>query len=142
MDQQINAQILAGEITALTIDTSVFERASLALESGLLAQLEQFRESDFELVIASTVGNEVKRHLAKNATDATKSLRNALVQTAKHQALSTVHQEELNALSKVAAADDEARARKRFDDWAERVGADVIHEDDFASIGEVMRRSS
>ncbi|KDP84216.1 hypothetical protein CF70_021220 [Cupriavidus sp. SK-3] len=140
MDEQINNQILAGEITALTIDTSIFEKNSLALESGLLAQLEQFRKSEFELVLANTVANEVKRHLAKNATDATKALRTALTHTAKHRALSSAHQEELTALSNLAAADDDARARKRFDDWAQRVGADVIHEDEFASIGEIMRR--
>lgn len=140
MDEKINNQILAGEITALTIDTSIFEKNSLALESGLLAQLEQFRDSNFELVIANTVANEVKRHLAKNATDATKALRTALVHTAKHRALSSAHQEKLTELSNLAASDDDARARKRFDDWAQRVGADVIHEDDFASIGEVMRR--
>lgn len=140
MDEKINNQILAGEITALTIDTSIFEKNGLALESGLLAQLEQFRVSEFELVIANTVANEVKRHLAKNATDATRALRTALTHTAKHRALSSTHQEELSALSNLAASDDDARARKRFDDWAQRVGADIIHEDIFASIGEVMRR--
>lgn len=140
MDEKINNQILAGEITALTIDTSIFEKNGLALESGLLAQLEQFQKNDFELVIANTVANEVKRHLAKNATDATKTLRTALAHTTKHRALSSAHQEELTALSNLAAADDDARARQRFDDWAQRVGADVIHENEFASIGEVMRR--
>lgn len=140
MNEKINNQILAGQITALTIDTSIFEKNSLVLESGLLAQLEQFRESEFELVIANTVANEVKRHLAKNATDATKALRTALAHTAKHRALSSTHQEELTALSNLATADDDVRARKRFADWAERVGAEVIHEDKFASIGEVMRR--
>lgn len=140
MDEKINNQILAGEITALTIDTSIFEKNSLALESGLLAQLEQFRHSDFELVIANTVANEVKRHLAKNATDATRALRSALVHTAKHQALSSAYQEKLTELSNLAAAGDDARARKRFDDWIQHVGADIIHEDEFASIGEVMRR--
>lgn len=140
MDEKINDLILAGEITALTIDTSIFERNSLALEGGLLAQLEQFREGEFELVIANTVASEVKRHLAKNATDATKALRTALAHTAKHRALSSAHQEELTALANLAVADDDARARKRFDDWAQQVGANVIHEDEFASIGEVMRR--
>ncbi|MEV8470515.1 PIN domain-containing protein [Ralstonia sp. UNC404CL21Col] len=140
MDEKINNQILAGDITALTIDTSIFEKNGLALESGLLAQLEQFRESEFELVIANTVANEVKRHLAKNATDATKALRTALTHTAKHRALSSEHQEELTALSALAIADDDVRARKRFDDWAQRVGAEVILENEFASIGEVMRR--
>lgn len=140
MDERIYNRILAGEITALTIDTSIFEKNSLALESGLLAQLDQFRESEFELVIANTVANEVKRHLTKNATDATKSLRTALAHTAKHRALSSTHQEELTALSNLAASDDAARARKRFDDWVQRVGADILHEEEFASIGEVMRR--
>lgn len=140
MDERINDLILAGEIAALTIDTSIFERNGLALESGLLAQLEQFRDSEFEFVIANTVASEVKRHLAKNATDATKALCAALVHTAKHRALSSAHQEELTALSNLAIADDDARARKRFDDWAQRVGANVIHEDEFALIGEVMRR--
>lgn len=140
MDEKINNQILAGQITALTIDTSIFEKNGLALESGLLAQLEQFRESEFELVIANTVADEVKRHLAKNASDATKALRTALTHTAKHRALSSMHQEELTALSSVAAADVDARARQRFDEWAERVGADVIREAEFASIADVMRR--
>lgn len=140
MDEKINNQILAGEITALTIDTSIFDRNSLALESGLLAQLEHVRKGEFELVIAKAVANEVKRHLAKNATDATKALRTALANTAKHQALSSVHQEELVALSNRAASDVDVRARKRFDDWAERVRAEIVNEDDYASIGEVMRR--
>jgi len=140
VDEKINDLIHAGEITALTIDTSVFERNSLALESGLLAQLEQFRESEFEFVIANTVASEVKRHLAKNATDATKALRTALAHTAKHRALSSAHQEELTALSNLAAADDDARARKRFDDWVRRAGVNLIHEGEFGSIGEVMRR--
>lgn len=140
MDEKISNQILAGEITALTIDTSIFEKNGLALESGLLAQLEQFRNSEFELVIANTVANEVKRHLVKNATDATKALRIALVHTAKHQALSSTHQEQLTDLSNLATADDDRRARKRFEDWVQHVGANVIHEDAFASIGEVMRR--
>jgi len=140
MDERIYNRILAGEITALTIDTSIFEKNSLALESGLLAQLDQFRESEFELVIANTVANEVKRHLTKNATDATKSLRTALAHTAKHRALSSTRQEELTALSNLAASDDAARASKRFDDWVQLVGADILHEEEFASIGEVMRR--
>lgn len=137
MDQSIHDQILAGEITALTIDTSVFEKNGLALESGLLAQLVQFQGSDIALVIPNTVANEVKRHLARNAADATKALRNALQSVARHQAVSTAHQTQLDALIGDAIKNDEQRARSRFDEWAERVGVEVIDEADFASIGEV-----
>lgn len=38
MDDEIREQIIAGEILAVTLDTSTFERHGLALESGLLAQ--------------------------------------------------------------------------------------------------------
>ncbi|WP_186142532.1 PIN domain-containing protein [Burkholderia gladioli] len=140
MDQSIHDQILAGEITALSIDTSVFEKNGLALESGLLAQLVQFRGSDIALIIPNTVANEVKRHVARNATDATKALRNALQTVARHQAVSAAHQTQLDALAGDAIKDDEERARSRFDDWAARVGVEVIDAADFASIGEVMRR--
>jgi hypothetical protein len=140
MDERINNQILSGEITALTIDTSIFERNSLALENGLLAQLEQFQASEFELVIANTVANEVKRHLKKNASDSTKALRTALAHTAKHRAFSSMHQEELTALSNLAALNDVTRVCNRFDEWVQRVGANILNEDEYASIGEVMRR--
>lgn len=63
MDENIHALIASGEITALTLDTSIFERAGLAMEAGLLAQIEQFRGSEIRLVVASVVANEVRRHL-------------------------------------------------------------------------------
>lgn len=140
MDQKIHDQILAGDITALTIDTSVFEKNGLALEGGLLAQLAQFRGSDIAVVIPNTVANEVKRHLARNAADATKALRSALQTVVRHKAVSTAHQEQLEVLIEEATQNDDQRARRRFDEWAERVGIVVIDEAEFASIGEVMRR--
>ncbi|MCO4882355.1 hypothetical protein VOI32_37785 [Paraburkholderia caribensis] len=85
MNERIHAQIASGEIAALTLDTSIFERAGLALESGLLAQLVQFRNSDIKLVLAGTVANEVRRHLVENAEKAMAALHAALRETARHQ---------------------------------------------------------
>ncbi|MCI1150435.1 PIN domain-containing protein [Stenotrophomonas maltophilia] len=139
MDDEIRDQIVTAKISALTLDTSVFERNGLAMESGLLAQMEQFNESNIELLIANTVANEVKRHLAKHATDTTKALRNALAQSIKHRVLSSSDQDELTALITRISTKDDERARRRFDDWCSVVGAQVIQERDFASISEIMR---
>lgn len=140
MDERIHAQIIAGEITALTLDTSIFERAGLAMESGLLAQLGQFREGDIRLVIASVVANEVRRHLAENAEKAAGALQNALRETGRHQALPAEVQRQLADAVDAASAETGSRARQRFDDWVARVGATVLDEAEFASIAEVMRR--
>lgn len=140
MDERIHAQIIAGEITALTLDTSIFERAGLAMESGLLAQLGQFRDGDIRLVIASVVASEVRRHLAENAEKAVGALQNALRETGRHQALPAEVQRQLADAVDAASEEIGSRARQRFDDWVARVGATVLDEAKFASIAEVMRR--
>lgn len=139
MDEDISAKILAGDIAALSIDTSVFDGQGLALESGLFAQLAQFRDSDVELVIANTVANEIRRHLVHNATKATRELSSALHETARQRALDPVAQKSLEELAEAASAGDEARALQRFDDWAKRCGAQILSEE-HADIVEVMRR--
>ena len=128
MDERIHAQIVAGEITALTLDTSIFDRAGLAMEAGLLAQLSQFRDSDIRLVIASTVANEVRRHLAENAEKATGALQNALRDTGRHQALPAAVQQQVAEAVDAASMETRNRACQRFDDWVARVGATVLNE--------------
>ncbi|CAE6861833.1 hypothetical protein R75465_07706 [Paraburkholderia aspalathi] len=146
MNERIHAQIVSGEIAALTIDTSIFERAGLALESGLLAQLVQFRKSDIKLVLAGTVANEVRRHLAGNAEKAMAALQMALRETARHQVLPGDLQQRMMKDVEVVndgealSARTRNQARQRFDHWVEWVRATVIDEAEFASIGEVMRR--
>ncbi|WP_186027363.1 PIN domain-containing protein [Burkholderia gladioli] len=140
MDKHIHTQILTGEIAALSLDTSIFERAGLALESGLLAQLTQFRDSDVELVIASTVANEVRRHLARNATEATKALRSALQETSRHRALAQEFQQQLEALAQASATGEVERASQRLDTWVERSGAQILAESDYVTVRELMRR--
>lgn len=140
MDERIHAQIVAGDISALTLDTSIFERAGLAMEAGLLAQLEQFRESDIRLVVASVVAYEVRRHLAENAEKSVGALQNALREAGRHQALPAAVQHQLAAAVEADSAETRSRAQQRFDDWVARVGATILDEAEFAVIGDVMRR--
>lgn len=51
--------------SALTIDTSIFERNGLKLNKGLLAQLHQFKDNPINLVLSDIVYLELKSHLNK-----------------------------------------------------------------------------
>jgi hypothetical protein len=48
---------------AITIDTNTFIQSGLALETGLLAQLEQFKDAPVDLVLSEIVTREVLKHL-------------------------------------------------------------------------------
>jgi len=138
MDENIHALIASGEITALTLDTSIFERAGLAMEAGLLAQIEQFRGSEIRLVVASVVANEVRRHLAENAEKSVSSLQNALRETGRQQALPVAVQQLLTTAVEEVSTATRNRAQQRFDDWATRAGVTILNEAEFASIADVM----
>ncbi|HEM7146119.1 TPA: DUF4935 domain-containing protein [Providencia stuartii] len=50
---------------ALCIDTSIFIKNGLTLDKGLLRRLEQFKDSNIELVIPDIIIEELKKHLLK-----------------------------------------------------------------------------
>jgi len=52
---QVEELPLATDCNALTIDTNIFSNAGYGIEGGLLAQLEQFENSDVDLVFSDIV---------------------------------------------------------------------------------------
>jgi hypothetical protein len=68
------------EYDAITIDTTIFDRFGLRLESGLFEKLQQFKHGKVQLIFSDIILGEVKSHLlseikkAKHkVTSATKS---------------------------------------------------------------------
>ncbi|EOV8088556.1 PIN domain-containing protein [Providencia rettgeri] len=50
---------------ALCVDTSIFINHGLTLNKGLLKRLDQFKDSNIELVIPDIIIEELKKHLLK-----------------------------------------------------------------------------
>jgi len=59
---------------AITLDTSIFDRNRLRLESGLLAQLAQFKDGTADFVLSEYVVRELHRHILKQTSDAKDAL--------------------------------------------------------------------
>jgi predicted nucleic acid-binding protein len=72
--------VRAGQFGAITLDTSIFDAQGLKLESGLLKQLEQFRDSSTKLIISEIVKEEVLSHLTKKTKDAKREIEKSLKQ--------------------------------------------------------------
>lgn len=64
--------------SALTIDTSIFEKNGLKLNKGLLAQLHQFKDNQINLVLSDIVYLELKSHLNKKEKETKSKIELAL----------------------------------------------------------------
>lgn len=73
--EEIKQEIAEGLITAITLDTSIFDASQNGFENGALSQLKQFLGSDTSLVISDVVEGEVKAHVIRNAHDAEAKVR-------------------------------------------------------------------
>ena len=63
---------------AITIDTSIFDNNGIALERGLLNQLDQFKDSPVQILISEIIDNEVTAHLTDKIKDARSKIEKAL----------------------------------------------------------------
>ncbi|MGE4319337.1 MAG: PIN domain-containing protein [Deferribacterales bacterium] len=109
---------------AIAIDTSVFIKYGLNLESGLLKQLGQFKNTSVDVIISDIVEKEVLKHLSKNIRDAQEQLNKALNESKRNKILSEKYVE--NILSQLAESSAEAMAKNRFESFKESVGLIVI----------------
>ncbi|MHC5719981.1 MAG: PIN domain-containing protein, partial [Nostoc sp.] len=81
---QLKNLVRAGQFKAITLDTSIFDAQGLRLESGLLKQLEQFRDSSTRLILSELVREEITSHLIQKARDAQKEIEKSLKQAKEH----------------------------------------------------------
>lgn len=110
---------------AITIDSSIFLKLGLNLESGLLAQLAQFKDGPTDLVLSEVVEREVFKHLRLNGKAARDGALNSL---AKVEALFLAEDEKLAQIvaAKEAIEDPGEVAKKRFARFIASTGADTV----------------
>ena len=75
---EIRSAVIAKEIRAVSIDTSIFDGKQRGLEFGLLKRVRQFKNSDVSFVLSDVVERELEAHLRKDATEAETSLHKVL----------------------------------------------------------------
>ena len=79
-DEKLKALLAEGRITAISIDTNIFDKKGLQLNSAILQAFAGLQDRRFSFVLSGTVAKEVLAHLEKAAADALKSAKKAIGQ--------------------------------------------------------------
>ncbi len=75
---EIKAEIAAGGIRAIALDTTIFEKSHNRFEHAPLSQLKQFLGSAVRFLISDVVAGEVRAHVIRDAKEAEASVRAAM----------------------------------------------------------------
>lgn len=127
---ELKAAIAAGEIHAVSIDTVVFDAKGKTFHHPVLRRLDQFKQSDVEVVIADVIAHEMKAHLREAATETQRALKEA--QQAFKEALRAhnkrwrLEESDEEGADLLIGADSAAFAESEFSEFLNNVGGKVL----------------
>jgi len=124
---------------AFLIDTSIFDRYGLRLESGLLGELRQFKDSPVDFVFPDVVRGEVVAHLEKNIKVAKLSLEKAINKAGDNLFFDGSNLEAAKKLL-IENSEIEDLAVLRVDNFVKSTGALEIDCGRYVSISEVLSK--
>ena len=77
-DEQITALLAENRITAISVDTNIFDQKRLQLNSGSMKALAGLKDRPFRFLMSDTVAKEVIAHLEKAATEALQTAKRSI----------------------------------------------------------------
>ncbi len=126
MVKAIRAQMRAGEIKAISVDTCIVERGGFRLESGILKRLEQFQKSDLQLVLSEITVKELIRRITKETDEARNKLKTGLNEARKYFQLDDKKYAEI--ISEVTNDDGSHEiAEARVRSFIDRCGGEIVN---------------
>lgn len=123
-DHEIKAKIADGSISAISIDTSIFDRYQCNLGFAVLRKLDQFLDGDIAVLLSEIVISEVEGHIARNAFETERALKNAIAAYKRRWKLSAKQSSDLDA-SLIQTQPDEI-STSQVEDYVAAVGAQVV----------------
>jgi hypothetical protein len=135
----VKARIADGTISAISIDTAVFDKYGCNLTHAVLARLDQFKKGGVKVVLSEIIVKEVTSHIARAAAETQRELNAALKRHDRRWGLS----KDLAALKAdfQLEVDPRVAAIEQMTEYLESVGAEVIPgEGDGNLAAEVLRR--
>ncbi|MPZ35790.1 MAG: hypothetical protein GEV13_33325 [Rhodospirillales bacterium] len=110
---------------AITLDTNIFADNGYRLESGLLAELSQFKKDFPKFVLSDVVHRELRLHLVAAVTDQRTKLLSAAKRARNAQLLSPSDVDTITKICEAAATPDVA-VEGRLTKFAAETGLQII----------------
>ncbi|EPL3992963.1 PIN domain-containing protein [Providencia stuartii] len=122
---------------ALCIDTSIFIKNGLTLDKGLLRRLEQFKDSNIELVIPDIIIEELKKHLLKKKQEKHAGLSSAIKDFIRYY---DSHNDRLvDFQDMVSELIPNESTDKSISEFIGRTGLEIINVDDCLDVKKLMK---
>lgn len=126
------------KLGAITIDTNIFHKTGYKLESGLLAQLYQFKQNNHvQVVLSDIVLREIEAHLLEAYTEALASLKKGIRNADHHKLLPSNEIEKVRLV--MSGLNLSAHAQMRIRAFCEMTGAEIVSSENFSQ-KEVLHR--
>lgn len=118
-------KILDGSISAISIDTCIFDEKGNRLNDGVFKHLDQFKGNAFQLVFSEVTIKEVLSHISKDADEAKLKMVSALRRVGFYWTLESDHK---SVAEKLLSGDSpKSVATKYVKDFVTRCGAVIVN---------------
>lgn len=121
-----------GTISALTIDTNIFDEKGLQLGSAPLVTVAALSNRPFSFLLSGTVAQEVRGHIEKKAEEALRSVRKAIGEAL--FAFETVQPTRDEILNQITGAQAPAgAAQSRFAEYVDQSGCEILNDEELVT---------
>lgn len=136
-EARTSALLASGKISAITIDTSIFDQKQLRLNSVALRSLYGLKERPFSFILSDTVRREVSKHLEKAAEDALRSAKKGIGDAL--FAFATEKPSRDNLLEQITRGREPRQiAQDRFAEFIVNTGCEVIDDADLVDTTKIL----
>jgi len=127
------------EYDAILVDTSIFDRNALKLESGLLSKLNQFKKSHIKFIFPDVIKSEVQNHLEKKIKVSRNALEKSINDAGDHLFFDG---SALNNAKKLLIDSEEVEnlAISRLSSFIENTGALIIESSKYVSVEKLLEQ--
>ncbi|NEP21306.1 MAG: DUF4935 domain-containing protein [Moorea sp. SIO3I6] len=113
----------------ITIDTCIFRQYNYQFKSGMLAKLNQFKDTQIKILISEIVVHEISEHLKQKIHETKQKLEKALKDCSKDLMISEeiIFQVKETLLPK---SNDEDLINKKIENFLDKTGSQIIYVND------------
>ena len=135
----LHAAVQSGEVRAISIDTSYFERNKFNLSGGVLRRLEQFRAGTVKVVLSSVVVAEMRAHMVEAAEKYKRDVVKLIKERGNHWSITEPVRDDVIALLFKGRDPDEV-AHQKLQHYLDSVEAEVIEPKAYCDVSQVLKR--
>lgn len=136
-DDQIKESIADSEISAITLDTSIFSGNGNRFEHGLLSRLKQFNDTEIHVVLSDVVVQELKAHVITESTDAQSKVRAGIKLASKAWQFNAVQRDDAMR-SLFGGEAPEQLAQRRIAAFVESSAVDIVESASRVSVARIL----